>query len=89
MPSSNQPSNYSVTEIASEKMTPTEVRATMSLASIYGLRMFGMFSILPIFAIYASTLPDKPSSLMIGLALLKRYSSCRLVWPQINLAVNQ
>jgi MFS family permease len=50
-------------------MTPTEVRATMSLASIYGLRMFGMFSILPIFAIYASTLPDKPSSLMIGLAL--------------------
>ncbi|OIR02477.1 inner membrane transport protein YajR [mine drainage metagenome] len=41
----------------------------MSLASIYGLRMFGMFSILPIFAIYASTLPEKPSSLMIGLAL--------------------
>ena len=69
MPSSNQPSNYSVTEFASEKMTPTEVRATMSLASIYGLRMFGMFSILPIFAIYASTLPDKPSGLMIGLAL--------------------
>lgn len=50
-------------------MTPVEVRATMSLASIYGLRMFGMFSILPIFAIYASTLPEKPSSLMIGLAL--------------------
>ncbi|PPC93651.1 MAG: MFS transporter [Methylotenera sp.] len=50
-------------------MSPIEVRATVSLASIYGLRMLGMFLILPIFAIYASTLPEKPSSLMIGLAL--------------------
>lgn len=53
----------------SEKMTPTELRATMSLASIYGLRMLGMFLILPIFAIYATSLPNQPSSLMIGLAL--------------------
>ncbi|MDD2833409.1 MAG: MFS transporter [Methylotenera sp.] len=52
-----------------EKMTPVEMRATLSLASIYGLRMLGMFLILPIFAIYAFTLPDKPSSLMVGLAL--------------------
>ena len=50
-------------------MTPVELRATLSLASIYGLRMLGMFLILPIFAIYASTLPDKPSGLMVGLAL--------------------
>ncbi len=55
--------------ISSDKMTPTELRATLSLASIYGLRMLGMFLILPIFAIYASTLPDKPTSLMVGLAL--------------------
>ena len=54
---------------SSDNMTPAERRATLSLASIYGLRMFGMFLILPIFAIYASTLPDKPSSLMVGLAL--------------------
>ena len=52
-----------------DKMTKGEMRATSSLAAIYGLRMFGMFSILPIFAIYASTLSEKPSSLMIGLAL--------------------
>ena len=52
-----------------ERMTKKEMRATTSLAAIYGLRMFGMFSILPIFAIYASTLAEKPSSLMIGLAL--------------------
>jgi MFS family permease len=56
-------------DIPADKMTPTEVRATMSLASIYGLRMFGMFSILPIFAIYAASLPNQPSSLMVGLAL--------------------
>jgi MFS family permease len=56
-------------DIPADKMTPTEVRATISLASIYGLRMFGMFSILPIFAIYAASLPNQPSSLMVGLAL--------------------
>ncbi len=55
--------------ISSEKMTPAELRATMSLASIYGLRMLGMFLILPIFAIYAATLPDQPSGFMVGLAL--------------------
>jgi MFS family permease len=50
-------------------MTPLEIRATTSLASIYGLRMFGMFSILPIFAIYASSFPEHPTPFMIGLAL--------------------
>ncbi|MEY4921146.1 MAG: Inner rane transport protein YajR, partial [Pseudomonadota bacterium] len=34
-------------------MTPLEIRSSLSLASIYGLRMLGMFLILPIFAIYA------------------------------------
>ncbi len=55
--------------IASDKMTPLEIRATTSLAAIYGLRMFGMFSILPIFAIYASSFPEHPTPFMIGLAL--------------------
>lgn len=69
MTTTNSQSEQLVTDITSEAMTPLEMRATVSLASIYGLRMFGMFSILPIFAIYASTLPGNPSSLMIGLAL--------------------
>ncbi len=56
-------------DISSDKMTATELRATSSLASIYGLRMFGMFAILPIFAIYAAGMQDKPSSFMIGMAL--------------------
>ncbi|MSP85946.1 MAG: MFS transporter [Methylotenera sp.] len=55
--------------ISLDKMTPIELRATTSLAAIYGLRMFGMFSILPIFAIYAASFPEHPSPLMIGLAL--------------------
>ena len=52
-----------------ERMTAIELRASLSLASIYGLRMLGMFLILPIFAIYAEGLPGGASHLMIGLAL--------------------
>ncbi|HSR02315.1 MAG TPA: MFS transporter [Methylophilaceae bacterium] len=53
----------------SEKMSPKERRATISLASIYGLRMLGMFLILPIFAIYAQTLKGGENHTMVGLAL--------------------
>lgn len=53
----------------SEKMSSTERRATISLASIYGLRMLGMFLILPIFAVYAKTLNGGHSQTMVGLAL--------------------
>ena len=52
-----------------ERMSALEVRASLSLASIYGLRMLGMFLILPIFSIYAETLPGGENHLMIGLAL--------------------
>jgi predicted MFS family arabinose efflux permease len=53
----------------SEKMTSIELKATVSLASIYGLRMLGMFLILPIFAIYAEKLEGGSNHTMIGLAL--------------------
>ena len=36
-----------------ERMSPFELKASLSLASIYGLRMLGMFLILPVFVIYA------------------------------------
>lgn len=52
-----------------EGMSAVELRASMSLASIYGLRMLGMFLILPIFSIYAETLPGGDNHLLIGLAL--------------------
>jgi MFS family permease len=50
-------------------MTPLEVRATASLASIYGLRLLGMFVILPVFALYAETLPGGATPTQIGFAL--------------------
>lgn len=69
----------------SEKMTQIETRATAALASIYGLRMLGMFLILPIFAIYAETLQGGDNHALIGLALgaygfMQVISSCRLAW---------
>jgi MFS family permease len=52
-----------------DTMTATERRASIGLASIYGLRMLGLFIILPIFAIYAQHLPGGDSHLLIGIAL--------------------
>jgi MFS family permease len=51
------------------KMSSFEIRASLFLASVYGLRMLGMFLILPIFAIYASGLSGSPSQIQIGIAL--------------------
>ena len=53
----------------SNPMTPTERRAAASLAGIFGLRMLGMFLILPVFALYAKTLPGGDDHTLIGLAL--------------------
>ncbi len=50
-------------------MTATERRASAGLASIYGLRMLGLFIILPIFALYAQKLPGGKSHLLMGVAL--------------------
>ena len=38
-------------------MNPLELRAALSLSSIFALRMLGLFLILPVFAIHAKTLP--------------------------------
>jgi len=50
-------------------MTPIERRSSVWLASIYGLRMLGMFIILPVFAVYAERLPGGQNHALIGLAL--------------------
>ncbi|HKX53702.1 MAG TPA: MFS transporter [Nitrosospira sp.] len=54
---------------SSEKLSPTEVRAIAGLASIYGLRMLGMFIILPVFAFYAEDLPGGNNYTLVGIAL--------------------
>jgi len=50
-------------------MTAAERRASTGLASIYGLRMLGLFIILPVFALYAEHLPGGQSHLLMGIAL--------------------
>ena len=52
-----------------DTMTATERRASIGLASIYGLRMLGLFIILPVFALYAEHLPGGQSHLLMGIAL--------------------
>lgn len=54
---------------SSEKMSPIEIRATAGLAGIYGLRMLGMFIILPVFAFYAEHLPGGNNYTLVGVAL--------------------
>ncbi|MFO1385309.1 MAG: MFS transporter [Chitinivorax sp.] len=50
-------------------MSPLELRASTSLAGIYSLRMFGMFLILPIFALYAPQLQGGEDHMLVGIAL--------------------
>ncbi|MDE2120576.1 MAG: MFS transporter, partial [Betaproteobacteria bacterium] len=50
-------------------MSAQERRSSITLASIYGLRMLGLFLILPVFAIYAQGLPGGHNRFMVGLAL--------------------
>jgi MFS family permease len=52
-----------------ERMTPVELRASMSLAAIYALRLLGMFVILPVFAIYAEKLPGGNNLTLVGMAI--------------------
>ena len=53
----------------SNRMTPTEVRASVSLASIFGLRMLGLFLILPVFAVHAKSMPGGEDAMLVGLAM--------------------
>lgn len=50
-------------------MSPLELRASLALASVFGLRLFGMFVILPVFAIYAETLPGGRDLTLVGIAI--------------------
>lgn len=52
-----------------DRMSPLELRASLGLASVYGLRMLGMFIILPVFVLYARELPGGNNQILIGIAL--------------------
>lgn len=64
------------------QMTAAERRATLSLAALFGLRMLGLFLILPVFAVAARQLPGGDSHYQIGLAMgIYGLTQAFLQWP--------
>ncbi|CAN5251914.1 MFS transporter [soil metagenome] len=59
----------SISSAPGERMSRTEVRASASLASIFALRMFGLFLILPVFAVHAKTLAGGESAFLVWTAM--------------------
>ena len=53
----------------SERMTRTELRAGASLSAIFGLRMLGLFFILPVFAVHAPNYAGGDNLTLVGIAL--------------------
>ena len=52
-----------------DRMSPAEVRAGASLAGVFGLRMLGLFFILPVLAVHATTIPGGNDLTLVGIAL--------------------
>ncbi|MCK6411525.1 MAG: MFS transporter [Azonexus sp.] len=55
--------------LPSDRMSPQERRVGASLASIFALRMLGLFLILPVFSVYAKDVPGGDNLTLIGFAL--------------------
>jgi MFS family permease len=53
----------------SQRMSAQELRAGASLAGIFGLRMLGLFLILPVFAVHAPRLAGGDDLVLVGVAL--------------------
>ncbi|MDB5801804.1 MAG: hypothetical protein JWL63_2743 [Rhodocyclales bacterium] len=51
-----------------DRMSPLEWRVGISLASIFGLRMLGLFLVLPVFAVFAASLPGGDNFQLVSLA---------------------
>lgn len=61
--------NQTIMSAPTDRMSPEERRAGASLASIFALRMLGLFLILPVFSVYAKTLPGGDNLALVGFAL--------------------
>ncbi len=57
------------TPSASTSLLPIERRASLSLASIFAMRMLGLFLVLPVFALEATKYPGGDDPAMVGLAM--------------------
>ena len=53
----------------SPNMTPMELRASFTLASIFSLRLLGLFLVMPVFALEARKYPGGDDPALIGLAM--------------------
>ena len=53
----------------SDRMSARELRASVTLASIFALRMLGVFLILPVFAVHARGMPGGGDAALVGIAL--------------------
>jgi MFS family permease len=62
-------SQTTVTPQAAERMSPQEVRSSASLAAVIGLRMLGLFMIIPVFTIYARSVPGGENATTVGIAI--------------------
>ena len=51
------------------RMSAEEIRVSVALASIFALRMLGLFLILPVFAVHARGMPGGDNALLVGIAL--------------------
>ncbi len=52
-----------------DRMSRAEWRAGGALAAIFGLRMLGLFLILPVFAVHAKSIPGGDNLTLVGIAL--------------------
>jgi MFS family permease len=50
-------------------MNPTELRAGLALAGVFGLRMLGLFFILPVLAVHAASIEGGGNLTLVGIAL--------------------
>lgn len=55
--------------VPASRMTPLERRASGSLATIFALRMLGLFLVLPVFALEAARYPGGDDPALVGLAM--------------------
>jgi len=67
-------------------MSPLELRASLSLASLFALRMLGLFLILPVFAVHAQHLPGATAGRSSGshsarMGSRKAYCRSPTEWP--------
>jgi len=53
----------------SQRLSAEELRAGISLAGVFGLRMLGLFLILPVFAVHARHLTGGDNLVLVGVAL--------------------